>query len=251
MNIRWLVYIHLLLRSKKISSRLNALYFIENFYLMELEPDVLRLYKENKNNADLHPQASRTLAVLESPAFMKLFFHNDSEEPRYLYKEVIRRLNDKDFSQWMDTLAEHPNQKVREAVLAIASQKGDWNTIPLFEKAAEDEDLEVRLQAYKGFEKLGVVPDTIVPADIASSEHWPERMMAARLWKVSHSRGVQHFIRELIKDSSWWVRYYAGEALSYHPNGEEELLFIQHASKDPFARDMAGQWLDAMKGEKV
>lgn len=239
------------LRSKKISSRLNALYFIENFYLTELEPDVLQLYKENRNNADLHPQASRTLAVLESSAFMKLFFHNDSEEPSYLYKEVIRRLNEKNFYQWIKTLAEHPNQKIREAVLAIAAQKGDWNTLPLFEKAAEDEDLEVRLQAYKGFEKLGVVPDKIAPADIAVSEHWPERMMAARLWKISYSRGVQSFVRELIKDSSWWVRYYAGEALSYHSNGEEELLFIQHTSDDPFARDMAGQWLDAMKGEEV
>lgn len=242
---------HKQLRSRKISDRLNALYFIENFHLTELEPEVLNLYKDNKNKVDLHPQASRTLASLKSTAFMEDFFHADSNEPRYLYKEVIRRLDDTIFSHWMERLAGHPNQKVREAVLAIAAQKGDWNTIPLFEKAAADEDLEVRLQAYKGFERLGVVPDTVIPADIASSEHWPERMMAARLWKVSHSRGVQHFIRELIKDSSWWVRYYAGEALSHHPNGEEELLFIQHASNDPFARDMAGQWLDTMKGGEV
>ncbi|WP_252315754.1 HEAT repeat domain-containing protein [Sinobaca sp. H24] len=182
---------------------------------------------------------------------MKLFFHEDSSEAGYLYKEVIRRLDDVVYSQWMETLAVHPNQKIRGAMLAVAAQKGDWSAIPLFEKAAVDDELEVRLQAYKGFEKLGVVPEIIIPADIAASEYWPERMMAARLWRVAHSRGVQEFIRDLIKDSSWWVRYYAGEALSCHPNGEEELLFIHNTSEDPFARDMAGQWLDAMKGEVV
>lgn len=222
---------------------MNTLYYIEDFQICSLKDEVWERYLE-KDELDIEKQQlARTLAVLQDRRLVDYLITTKEKWFLTLYKEVVRRLDERNFEYLIQHNLKLLCIDLQVAILALIGEKQEISYLSKVEEELQNDHIEIRLQALKTICELEYITDVTKVEPFFRSHIWQERMLVA---KVIRALQLERFKKELIVligDENWWVRYAAAEAFSHFKDGQILLQYIQKKHEDRYARDMAHQWL--------
>lgn len=231
------------LKSKKWSTRMNTLYHIEDFQLFQLADDVRQLLDRIRVSHEEVIHALRILACSQHPSLIELLTNTFDRLSAIDYRTILICLEKKPFSLFM--LHFHQGSpSLQKAILEVISTKKDFEYLSFVKNIFSAYTGEVRLAALKALAELGYVENAAPYIELLYSNRWEERMMAAKLIGSIREESAIPRLIELLQDPSWWVRTQAGQAISEFANGKEILKSVLEQSSDPFAKDMAWEWLN-------
>jgi hypothetical protein len=230
------------LKSKRWSQRMNALYHIEDFQIKELLEDIVVFSKKKSVSQQELIHVLRILAAFQFSGLKDLLPNHYHYLSEYEYRSIFMRLDENLFDQFV--LSFHKSaSRFQYAILDVISLKGSIKYRPFIEDVFASYSGEVKLRALKALTEVGYVKNIDPCLALLYSSKWQERMVAAKLvGSIKEEKGIPRLI-ELLQDQTWWVRSQAGHSLSQFPNGREILQSVFETSKDPFAKDMAWDWL--------
>lgn len=251
--LRKLAYVYLKdfytknLHSRKWSIRMNTLYNMEKFHMVELKNELLLLIqKKNKQTKDEKVQIYRILATFQYDDLFSLI-----NQPQMLgekdYRSILTRMESNSFVRIV-LLFEDCIEELQLAMLDVLGIKKDLDYIPFLEDVFQKHEGEIRLRALKALTSIGIVRNMENYIPLYQSEVWQERMMIARLLGFYKEESNLWILRELLHDSIWWVRSQSAESITKYKNGKELFELVIQTSDDAFARDMALEWMN--KGDK-
>ena len=223
------------------SIRMNTLYFIETFRMKGLLDHVMCIFEKEKTSVQEKIQALRVLAVLHYPKIDTYLYNadflSDSE-----YRSILLRLDQRQWDQ-MVLAFDQSNQQLKFALLDAISIKNELKYTSLVEHVFDFSEGEQKIRAYKTLVNLGYMETPEKFISYAHSSIWEVRMLTAKFFGITKNEKFLPELLSLIKDPVWWVRFQAGQAIALMPNGNKRLNELLK-SQDPFARDMAWEWLN-------
>jgi len=83
------------------------------------------------------------------------------------------------------------------------------------------------------------------------SEHWQERMYAAKLTGACHFDQYTPHLIYLLSDNVWWVRFAGAENIKIFKDGNKVLEQVSTDHADSYARDIAKHMLTREGGNRV
>ena len=238
------------LKSRTWSKRVNALFFIEDFHIQSLKKAVWDHLKLLKEEDEEFRQALRVLAVLKDERLPIYLFEKDSIEIG-LMKELLRRFNCEQIKTIENKIRESSGKEHETILLAFISFCGEdkyLDQLPFVEEMLTDNRKEVRLKALKSISSYQYTSKQENLTEFFQSEHWEERMYAAKITGIMSLQKLSRELISLMSDEVWWVRFAAAEALWKLPDGEILLEFVANEHEDKFARDMARQTMTQGNG---
>lgn len=245
--VQWTMtdYYKRLLHHRRFSLRMNALYHIEDFQVQHFQELLWYRYKNKTyKNKEEHYQLVRTLSALGSEELIYDLLGTHESYPKFLYKEVLRRLPQMDNENFIDQFDSLP-LPLQQAVVEWVGEMKDYSRIPFLEEHLISDSFELRISVLKVLETFGYVSRHDAVLALATSDYFQERMMVARIAKVTEKERYKSILVTLLSDSNWFVRQAAGGALTAYQDGDMILAHIYETSEDPYARDMAYQWLES------
>jgi HEAT repeat protein len=235
------------LNGRAWSRRMNALYRIDEFGITVLTDQLLRLYTEK---ARLTPaewaQLYRIYASAGCLADTGLLLRPRTVLPDLVLRELFVNMDERSFQAYVETFGDCPYALQANLLDVIGIQKKETYIDFLLDLLAHD-NAEIRIRSLKALSRFNRVPYRETLINHAASEHWEERMMAARLFGSMREERFLPALRLMMSDSTWWVRRVAGSALMQFRSGEQLLRQIAETDKDAFARDMALECLERGK----
>ncbi|MBP3951112.1 HEAT repeat domain-containing protein [Bacillus suaedae] len=237
------------LKARSWSTRMNTLYFIEDFKLAELKDDIWTAFTEQNSQRDETYQMARTLATLQDTRLLKKLTASSGEWPDFLLKECFRRYKDDLILEQLMEI-DHFTEIVQIALLDVVTESITISAQPIFINLLESPSLELRVRGLKALVYFDQLPEDQFYIHFHESGEWVERMLFAKIVSRHRKQRFTEILIKLLSDSNWWVRQSAAEALVNFPDG---LLMLEHVYKkneDAFARDIAYQWLGQEVGDQ-
>ncbi|MED4227571.1 HEAT repeat domain-containing protein [Neobacillus cucumis] len=230
------------LKSKKWSIRMNTLYHIEDFNMINLTESVYQLLNKKRLSHQELVHILRILALFQFSELFELLTTKYHELTEYDYRHILIPLETKKFDQYILHFhnARLPLQK---AIIDVIARKREVSFTTFLEKIFSNYSGEIRIRALKALAEIGYVKKSEPYLDLLYSEKWEERMVAAKLIGTLKEKSAIPRLIELMHDRTWWVRSQAAQAIIQFTNGKEILRTILESSKDTFAKDMAWEWL--------
>lgn len=240
------------LSRKDWASRMNTLYYIEDFHITSLKP-VLKERLDKSSGLDQETQQLlRTLASLNEPATISVLARYP-DAPVRLYTDVFQRLEEQTRMEELDAALrnEIQNNALKHAAVSYIGRAGLIGFLPRIEDELKTGEAEMRIQALKAILHMQYLSDPGLLLPFLQSQSWTERMYASRIaGKLQLSR-FKEVLSVLLGDPVWWVRYSAAEALLQFSDGEILLTHLSANHPDRFARDMAAQWESTLLGSET
>lgn len=228
------------------STRVNTLYFIEDFKLTSLRSFLhehlskLKVWDEEKS------QTVRALAALNDLSIVE-YLNRDRTSTLQHYLDVFSRFDEDTFGNAIKLSKESYNPMCRIAILSFIGLTKNVKYQPLLEDELQNENLEMRIQALKGLYRLSYISNIELLIPFFESSSWQERMFSCRISGVLMLEVYEPFLIRLLGDKEWWVRNAAAESI-LQIFGEDKLYFLSKNHPDLYARDMAVQWISSKKG---
>ncbi|AGX03145.1 MULTISPECIES: HEAT repeat domain-containing protein [Bacillaceae] len=235
------------LQSRKWSTRINSLYHIEDFHLKSLEGEVLRIAESGGSSTSEKVQAFKILADFQSENLFMLLDSRSLPFSEFDLRNILIRLDDKGFGRFVEGFRTSP-ERLQFAVLDVIAVNKQLGYLRFVEEVFMSEAGEMRLRALKALASIGYTEDIAPYEELAESSSWQERMLAAKLFGSLKDEGLLPRLAEMLHDSSWYVRSQAGQSILAFSKGKEILQKVIDSSHDPYARDMAWEWMQ--KGER-
>ncbi|MEH7107667.1 HEAT repeat domain-containing protein [Bacillus sp. JJ1764] len=234
------------LKSRRWSIRMNMLHQIEDLYMVSFLKDISIFINKKRQTHDETIQALRILASFNDPGLLELLTTKFPTLSEYEYRNILIRANSQQFDQFVLHFNRSSDQ-LKRAILEVISIKKEKRYIVFLEDIFSKYDGEIKLRALKAIANIGYVQYVDPFLELLYSPKWQERMVSAKLiGQIQEEKGIPRLL-ELLQDPSWWVRSQAGQAISRFIHGKELLEQVLLTSQDPFAKDMAFEWLN--KGE--
>ncbi|SFA81073.1 MULTISPECIES: HEAT repeat domain-containing protein [unclassified Bacillus (in: firmicutes)] len=235
------------LKSAVWSQRMNALYYIEDFQMMTLREDVIRLLRKKKISREEIVHSLRVLASFRDKRLFELLSNDFDHLTDYEYRAILSRLDKEGIDLFMLSFYRIPEQ-LKFAVLDVLGTSKEIHYLSFVETIYGSYSGEIRLRALKTIAAIGYVKDINTYLPLSDSSVWQERMFFAKLLGSSNDRKGIPYLVTFLHDDSWWVRSQAGQALSSFSNSRDIFLNVLRQSQDPYARDMAEEWLSRGEG---
>jgi hypothetical protein len=235
-------YYRNLLTSRKWSHRMNALYHIEDFQLKTLLNDVNNMMAKKKISQEEVIHILRILASFQMKNLYEILTKKFDSLSAYEYRNLMIRIEKNQFDQFVLGFHKCQNQ-LQNAILDVIAVRKEMSYCSFTESIFFSYSNEVKIRALKTLAELGYVKNIEPYLDLLISTKWEERMISAKLLGALQETKAIPGLINLLHDSIWWVRSQAGQAIAKFPNGEENLQLVYETTEDPFARDMAWEWL--------
>lgn len=227
------------LRNHKWSTRLNVLYKIADFHMYFLIDDVVQLLNsKQKYSKDEYFQMYRLLAIFRHEAFWDHLLRPKKELGELDYKKLFTYLDQHQLEMIIEQYEKLP-VILQKSVIEIVGSKHLSEFSFFLEERLKEDILEIRIRSLKSIAQIGLIRDVSLYLPFAQSVHWEERMMVAKLLANIPLTMSKTYLYNLLKDSSWWVRFQAAHSILSHKNGVEMLERIITSTDDRFAMDMA------------
>jgi hypothetical protein len=231
------------LRSRNWSKRMNALYHIEDFQIRSLESNVRAIISRKKVTKDEEVIGLRILALFQYESLFEELVIQHTALSEFEYRNILLKASDQALDEFVLGF-QQGQPPIQKAILDILAIKKDLKYISFIETIFQSYSDEIRLRALKTLASIGYVNDISQYLPLCKSEKWQERMMVARLLGVMQEEEGVKCLVDLMHDSSWWVRSQAAHAIRNYPNGMKRLINVYQTSKDPFAIDLAWEWIN-------
>ncbi|MGM0845542.1 MAG: HEAT repeat domain-containing protein [Bacillota bacterium] len=233
------------LSSRRWTDRMNALVKIKDFEIFRFMPMLWKLYERRGTSQEERSVILQIAAGADDQRLLDVLAVSSPSQSTFFYKQIIRRVSNETLNSIIARFNEL-SPSFRVAVLSYIGEKRELALLSFTESCLNSEDHEVRVNAVKAIRNMGYItkPQALFP--FFSSDSWVEQMSFAQAaGEIAHS-GYKEMLYELLSSSNWWVRYYAGEALSKFKDGKLILRDAAANHQDAFARDMASQWLGSV-----
>lgn len=235
------------LKRRSWSKRINALYHIEDFHMHQLSDDVRNLLQSHSITKEEIIISIRFLAA--TGRFEEVF---EFVAKRYTdltdfdYRSILFKLDENSFRLLVERFSEC-HSTLQWSILEIISIRKELSYLPFVETVFHTYKGETRIRALKAIASIGFTTDIEQFYPLIKSNEWQERMLIAKLISFFPSESSFTILETLIHDRNWWVRSQAAQSFTKLPKGKEKLMKVMVNSHDPYARDMATEWLQ--KGE--
>lgn len=231
------------------SSRMNTLYFIEDFHLQKMSDKVYHHLTQLHEGEEEYRQALRTLASLGDKRAVEILRQLKNVSITFI-KEILRRFDEGQLQELRESLHQTPedNELLWQAFIVHVGERHLTHFLEDVEKSLQSKNKEIRLKAMKSisFYQFMMQPELIKP--FFHSDQWEERMYACKVTASLSNESWREELMLLLGDPVWWVRFAAAETLRSFSDGLILLEYARVNHKDRYARDMAGQTL-AMQTE--
>ncbi|GGF26751.1 hypothetical protein GCM10010954_27250 [Halobacillus andaensis] len=241
---------HRHLKKGSWSQRVNALYYIEDFAMLDLKTEVWNHLNRLEQNDEEYRQALRVLAAFNDERMIP-YILEQRDLSIGLVKQLLRRMHFDLHEQLIDIMTENEERvpyPLQMALITYCGEVGDRNLIPFVESLLTHVNSEVRLKAMRSLTEYRYISDPVLLFNFFHSPYWEERMYAARLTGILTLSQYKEELITLAGDEQWWVRYAACHAVKRLPDGEKLLNFTSREHKDLYARDMAKRTLTLKAG---
>ncbi len=240
-------YYEKIIKTGDWSSRVNALYYIEDFRMISLQPLLKTRLKEVQSDDEEKQQLLRTLAAIGDLSVLA-YLENEPSATTSMFLTVFNRYPTDAIPHAVSTVVDQGSLKAKISLMMYFGHAKDLTYLPFIEEKLFHENPEMRIQSLKAIYQLNYLSDVNLLKPFFHSEIWVERMFSA---KIAGSLSLSLFeqeLTELLGDPVWWVRYYAADSLMLSI-GEIKLLDLSKNHPDAYARNMATQWLT--RGKQV
>ncbi|REE57526.1 HEAT repeat protein [Paenibacillus taihuensis] len=244
-----------MLRSRKWSIRMNALYHASVFGMDILLDDMMALMNSPRCTAQEHYQICKLLIHSQHSSFMASLIRLPGDLTAFNYRQLLSMMTDEQFNAALAQFHELPEPIQHSLVEMIGIlnkyEQHEFLEQQLFQTTAasgKGQSQELRIKLLKSIAQLGFTERTEQYSMFATSGSWEERGMAAKLFGALRKPELVDPLTELIKDRSWWVRSQAAGALLNMKEGKQLLMHIAEHDQDRFARDIAKETLGLQPG---
>jgi len=231
------------LRQNKWSSRMNVLYKIDGFRMTALTEELKQMIASKGVTKEEKLIIFRCLANINDTDLPQLFQNILVPFSVLEYRSVLNRMDELSFGKTVDDYQLYPD-RLKLAIIDMIGIQKKLDYVPFLEDLLGDESFEIRIRSMKAIGEVGFLSDSSVVERFAQSSHWEERLMAAKVIGKTRVQSGLDVLENLIRDSSWMVRAQAAKAFLSYTDGLERLYDIRFKSDDPFARDMASEWIE-------
>ncbi|PSL40116.1 HEAT repeat protein [Planomicrobium soli] len=231
------------------AERINALYFIEDFYLVSLREDAYQHFLKLKKQDEEFRQCLRVCASLQEERILPVITEKEGLSTGFI-KELLFRLNESLMGKILEKI-ENNNDIAENVLFAFITFNGEQKNEPFFsfvENKIFDERKEVRLKALNSLCNYGKVSNPSILDAFFTSSYWEERMYAAKLTGACSLPQYKQALLELLSDPVWWVRFAAAENIKTFPDGEALLRQVALWDEDAYSRDIAKHMLTRKGG---
>ncbi|GAC91191.1 HEAT repeat containing protein [Anoxybacillus flavithermus NBRC 109594] len=236
-------YLQKQLHHRRLGRRMNALFYIEDFQLTSFVPELEKRYDAKKTTTMEKRQLLKMFALFRHPHVYEYMKQTDDSFTQFDYRLILSRMDDGTFAKIVDHFFDW-NEKIQYAIIDMIGIMQKLAHIPFLRTLLQHEQSEYRIRALKALAEMAFPLDSEQLRVHLQSPIWQERLMALRLCARTVKDELIETIEQLMKDRMFAVRSQAAEALLRMPNGLALLEQIAHTSDDPYARDMALEWLE-------
>lgn len=231
------------LSSRNWSKRINALYHIEDFNMRSLLPDVKQVINRKKVSKEEKIIGLRILAYFKYESLQDEIAASQLTLSEFEYRSVLMKASSELLERFVMSF-HRSQQTLQKAILDVMAFKKDLRYVAFVESLVQTYSGEIRLRALKTLASIGYVKNIEPYMKFCSSSSWQERMMLARLLGTTQEEQGLNCLIDLLHDPTWWVRSQAAQSLKNYPDGIKALKKVYQTSTDPFARDMAWEWIN-------
>nr|WP_246346207.1 HEAT repeat domain-containing protein [Anoxybacillus mongoliensis] len=236
-------YLRMQLHHRRLGRRMNALFYIEDFGTRSLLHELEKMYEQKDVTTMEKRQLLKMFALFRHPHVYEYMKHVDESFTQFDYRLILSRMDDHTFTKMVDYFFDW-NEKMQYALIDMIGIMQKFAHISFLRTLLQHEQSEYRIRALKALAEMAFPLEDDQLRIHLHSQVWQERLMALRLCARMRQHTLLDTIKQLMKDRVFSVRSQAAEALLRMPNGLAMLEQIAQTSDDPYARDMALEWLE-------
>lgn len=230
-----------LLKSKKWSTRMNAMYRIVDFHIDSLVDECKRLEKRKLSNEE-NFQLLKIYSIFSTDNFLKEILTPSVTFSEYEYKKLLTSVNSEILEGLMFQLDELPVAS-QYSLIDTLGIKRNMDYLPLLESQLHNENSEIRIRSLKAINEIGIIIELEKYLPFVASPLWEERLMIAKLLGNLPLSYSYPYLQTLLQDESWWVRSQAAKTIGNKKTGREKLEEFVKTASDQYAVDMANEVL--------
>jgi len=229
------------LKSRKWTSRMNAMYRIIDFYMDSLVNDC-KVLKARKLSPEEQFLLLKIYSIFDPKEFIKEFLSLTVAFSEFEYKKLLAGVSHKILEELLIRFDELP-LNVQCSIIDILGIKRNAGYLSFLEWRLQSENKEIRIRSLKAIYEVGIISDFNKYQPFIDSPIWEERLMMAKLLGVLPLSDSSLHLEKLLTDQSWWVRSQAAITIGKYKDGEKLLKQVILENTDSFAADMANSVL--------
>lgn len=237
-------YYSKMLASTEWSHRMNGLYRVIDFRLVELAEKHLDKWSNRKvRNAEEKYYLSLLKITVGRTTALDLIKQDEVEFSEHQNRALLLKLNQKDLNSLIANYDYLPHAS-KLALIDVVGEKNYIQYQDFFVQQLEiEERSELRIRMLKSLELMGFIQGFHPFVSFLSSPFWQERMLASRIVGMFPLHESQQYLLPLLEDQSWWVRSTAAKAIAKQKEGISILLNYQLKTEDRFAKEIIDEQL--------
>ncbi|WP_424236817.1 HEAT repeat domain-containing protein [Bhargavaea ginsengi] len=192
------------LRSRDWSTRMNALYRIEDFKISNLLEDLRKLDRK-KLSAEETFQLLMIELQFEPDRFLERTAGHLGQLTEYEARQLFFLMPDYLFEQ-VENRFPDLEPVLRYALIEVLGMRQDLAKLPFLEGLLDSPDDETRIRALRAIDALGIRTPNRILKQAINSTVWEERFLAGRMLHRLHPGEAAVFAEQLKEDPSWLVR---------------------------------------------
>lgn len=234
-HYRWM------LKSKRWSIRMNALYRMIDFEMVRLRNDLKRM-EERPWSSEERFLILKYFSRFDEERFLKRVIQSSFTFSDYEYKKLLMD-SDYDVLEKLINRFDELTSIFKYSLIDVFGFRRELEALPFLEKNLQSVDPEIRIRTLRAIHEIGVIQKPNMYLSFADSPYWEERLMAARLFKYVTNSIASPYLEKLIADPVWQVRSQAVRTLAGRKLGKEKLEQLMSSSADPSIKDLASEVL--------
>lgn len=232
-------YYALLLRSRKWSLRMNALYRTADFKLETLIEECHLLEQRKCTPEEIH-QIYKIYSIMDFDSLVEKLQANKDTFTEIEYSRLLTFISDKDLNHMVTLFEEFP-YKCQLAIVNALGHRRLQEYVSFFEKLILHTDPEMRLRSLKAIFETGWVIDIEKYLHFVHSDIWEERLHVTKLLGRLPLEDSYSYLQKLLKDQSWKVRSEAANTIGKIKDGKKMLIEFVDTSSDRYAIEIANE----------
>lgn len=241
-NKHMYTYITENLRHKRWNIRLNALYMIENFQMDHLQTELEAHFTYKKLTQLEETQLLKLYAMFHYETIIDKVLHTKHSLSNFELLSIFAQMNKTTFTKLSDQFQTLPFP-YQLAILDTIANKNCHEFAPLIRQLLEVNEIELKIRSLKVYAETDISAENIDLIPFLYHDVWQLRLMATKIVGTKKLDYYKDATVDRLTDQEYIIRKEAAKALVQFPDGEELLREITKKSDDPFAVDMANEWL--------
>lgn len=234
---------------RRWSIRMNSLYALEDFQMRGMVPFLLGPYQSRKLSLEERRQLLKILVRFQTSQWEDLLKDPEWRLSEFMYRSLFGVMTESQFHTMVSCLKEYP-EYIQLPVVDMIGIDGKREYLGYLEEKLNSASGEMKIRMLKAMNELGYSGILKQMDQVYSPEStWEERLMLSKLLGRTNLSESFSLLMEFLSDTNFDVRNNAAKSILAIDGGTELLRHVYETSTDPYARDMAEEWL--YKGGEV